>query len=223
MVGAAEAGARSAEGAPVARRLTPVVRPGACATQPGRVARCAALLRRLPCRSYGYPRQQDHRLLQSESGHAVRPRRSDDRRSERRLRRLPNPHEGHRAGCDDRGGRHRRLRGEAQQADAKGATRRRSHLYRQPARPRRGLGEPDPYRAPAVSRQGAAGSVPRTRRSAEDARLRQGRHPRRRHRAHRAGGVRRKQRLLPEDHLPHRLHQGHQDGSRRRRQRGPTG
>ena len=37
-----------------------------------------------------------------------------------------------------------------------------------------------------------AGSVPRTRRSAEDTRLRQGRLPRRRHRTHRAGGVRRK-------------------------------
>ena len=32
-------------------------------------------------------------------------------------------------------------------------------------------------------------------------------------------GVRRGQRLLPEDHLPHRLHQGHEEGQERRRHR----
>jgi type I restriction enzyme R subunit len=46
------------------------------------------------------------------------------------------------------------------------------------------------------------------RRSTEDAGLRQGRFARRRHRAHRPRGVRRGQRVLPEDHIPDRLHQG---------------
>ena len=48
--------------------------------------------------------------------------------------------------------------------------------------------EPDPHRAPAVPRQGAARRLPRPHRSAQDADLRQGRFPRRRHRPHRPRG-----------------------------------
>ena len=44
--------------------------------------------------------------------------------------------------------------------------------------------------------------LPRPHRRAQDPHLRQGRHPRRRHRPHLPRGVRQGQRLLPEDHLP---------------------
>ena len=48
-------------------------------------------------------------------------------------------------------------------------------------------------------------NLPGPHRCAQDPHLRQGRHPRRRHRAHLPRGLRQGQRLLPEDHLPHRL------------------
>ena len=57
---------------------------------------------------------------------------------------------------------------------------------------------------------------------AQDPHLRQGRHPRRRHRPHLPRGVRQGQRLLPEDHLPHRLHphRRKEAAGRRHRSRG---
>ena len=63
---------------------------------------------------------------------------------------------------------------------------------------------------PDLSRQGDDGDIPGTGACAQDHHLRQGRQPRRRHRSHRAGGVREGQRVLPEDHLPH--HRGQARG-----------
>ena len=59
--------------------------------------------------------------------------------------------------------------------------------------------------------------LPRPHRCAQDPHLRQGRHPRRRHRPHLPRGVRQGQRLLPEDHLPHRLraHRRKEEAGRR--------
>ena len=70
------------------------------------------------------------------------------------------------------------------------------------ARPRRGRARPDPHRHPHLPRPALHRDLPRPHRRAEDADLRQGRHPRRGHRPDRARGVRQGQRLLPEDHLP---------------------
>ena len=76
---------------------------------------------------------------------------------------------------------------------------------------------PDSHRPHHLSRQGLHRDVPGPHRPAEDAHLRQGRHPRRRHRPHLPRSLRQGQRLLPEDHLPHRLrpHRGKEAAGRR--------
>ena len=105
-------------------------------------------------RPHRHARRQDHRLLQSEPCHAVRPRRGGDRRRERGLRRLPHPHPHHRAGRHHRGARYRRLRGQAPQAHPRRAAATAQsgpHLHRQPARPRCGLGKPDTHCASSSS------------------------------------------------------------------------
>ena len=70
--------------------------------------------------------------------------------------------------------------------------------------------EPDPHRDPHVPRQALHRPLPRPDGGPQDAGLRQGRQPRRGHRAHHPGGVRQGERVLPEDHLP-------RDGRGRRR------
>ena len=74
----------------------------------------------------------------------------------------------------------------------------------QRARPGRRRRGPDPHRHPHLPGPAVHRHLPRPHRGPEDPHLREGRLPRRRHRADRAGGVREGQRLLREDHLPHR-------------------
>ena len=65
----------------------------------------------------------------------------------------------------------------------------------EPARPRRGGDGPDPHGRPDVPRQAVHRDLPRPHGGAQDADLRQGRQPRRRHRPDRPRGVRQGQRL----------------------------
>ena len=109
-----------------------------------------ALLRFLLDRAHRHPRRPDHRLLQPEPRHGVRPRRGGGRRRERGLRRVPHPHSRHRGRGQDRSERERRVRGQARQADPPGTAgtpRRRPHLHRQSARSGHRFGESDPHRA----------------------------------------------------------------------------
>ena len=162
------------------------------------------------------PTQADLRLLQPEPRHGVRPRAGRRRRRQRRLRRLPHPdRRSPRAARRSRPSFVRRQARPPTRAGALGAARRRSDLRRQPARPRRRRRGPDPHRRPHLPGQALHRDLPRPHRGAEDARLRQGRQPRRRHRPDRARGVRQGQRLLPEDHLPH--DRGEARGPARRR------
>ncbi len=96
--------------------------------------------------------------------------------------------------------------------EALGAARRGPRLRRQPARPRRRRPGPAAHGHPHVPRQALHRDLPRPDRGAQDPDLRQGRQPRRGHRAGRARGVRQGQRLLRQDHL-----QDH-----RRQARGPA-
>ena len=83
------------------------------------------------------------------------------------------------------------------------AARRRPRL-RPPTRLDRDVVAPDQIRTVLqhLPRQAVHRDLPRPHRRAQDAHLRQGRQPRRRHRRHPARGIRQGQRLLPEDHLP---------------------
>ena len=74
-------------------------------------------------RPHRHARRQDHRLLQQEPRHAVRPRRGRHRRRQRRLRRLPHPHAHHRRRRDHRRRSDRRLCGQAPQAHPRRAPR----------------------------------------------------------------------------------------------------
>ena len=78
------------------RRVSPVDLRG--------VAAGHRVLRRLPRRAHRHAGQADVRVLQPEPRRRVRPRRGGRRRRERRLRRLPDPHQ------DQRAGLHRRSR-----------------------------------------------------------------------------------------------------------------
>ncbi len=166
-----------------------------------RLAAGARLLRRLHRRPDGDAEQAGVRLLQPEPRHGVHARAGRRRPGQRRLRRLPHPHQDHRAGLDDRRRPRHRLPRPADAAAPLGDARRRRRLRRAGARPRgRGQGS-DPHGCPRL--QGAAlhRDLPGPDGGAEDAHLRQGRLARRRHRPDRARGVRQGRRLRGQDHL----------------------
>ncbi len=170
----------------------------------------AGVLRRPPDRPDRHAVETDARLLQRQPGDGVPAHAGCRRWGQRGRPGLPHPHADHRA---RQHGRRRLFRGQARPADprgALGAVGRGLRLHRHPARPRRGRREPDPHRDPHVPRQALHRPLPRPDGGPQDAGLRQGRQPRRGHRADHPGGVRQGERVLPEDHLP-------RDGRGRRR------
>ena len=164
----------------------------------------AGILRRLPHRPHRHALQADLRLLQPEPRHGIRPRAGRGRRRERRLRRLPHPHRDHRSAAPRSRQASTSTSATATRAQSPlGAARRGPRLRSRPARPRRRRPGPDPHRRPHLPGQALHRNLSRPHRGAQDAHLRQGRHPRRGHRRDRPRGVRQGQRLRPEDHLPH--------------------
>ena len=121
-----------------------------------------------------------------------------------RLRGLPHPHADHRAGLHHRGrARHDgRLPRPADAQDALGGARRGPHLRRRRDLDRDVVAKDQIRLIVRTFRDKLFTEIfPGRTRGAQDADLRQGRHPRRGHRRDRPRGVRQGQRLLPEDHL----------------------
>ena len=170
----------------------------------------ARILRRLPDRPDRHAEQAGVRLLQPEPGHGVHPRAGRDRRVNVPFDVYPIRTRITEQGSTVEAGYQVDYRDKPTRETRWERARRGPDLHRPAARPRRGRDGPDPDRRPHLPRQALHRDLPRPDRGAEDADLRQGRHPRRRHRPDRARGVRQGQRLLPEDHLPH-----HRRSSRR--------
>ena len=135
------------------------------------VATGAGLLRRVHCRPYRHALQTDARLLQSEPGDGIHPRRGRCRWGERQLRRVPHPHTDHRKGLNGAG---RVLCGQAGPADpegAMGATRRGPELRRRTTRCGRGGPRPDPQGSADLPRPGLHRDLPGPQGRAEDPHL----------------------------------------------------
>ena len=150
-------------------------------------------------RPHRHALEADHRLLQSEPRHGIQPRARRRRRRERRLRRLPHQHRDHRsAAAKVEKGFYVDKRDRQTAQSPLGTARRRPHLRRltssiaPSSRPTRSAPSSAPFKDKLFTE-----IFPGRTDRAQDAHLRQGRLPRRRHRPDRARSVRQRQRLLP--------------------------